>query len=36
MKEQGAPIVYSKLRQSYYYERQGGFNSAVYKYEYDG
>lgn len=26
MKEQGAPIVYSKMRQSYYYERQGGFN----------
>ena len=26
MKDQGAPIVYSKLRQSYYYERQGGFN----------
>lgn len=26
MKEQGAPIVYSKMRQSYYYEHQGGFN----------
>ncbi|HEX6431419.1 MAG TPA: HTH domain-containing protein [Niastella sp.] len=26
MKEQGAPIVYSKMRQSYYYEQQGGFN----------
>jgi len=26
MKEHGAPIVYGKLRQSYYYERQGGFN----------
>jgi hypothetical protein len=26
MKERGAPIVYSKMRQSYYYEEQGGFN----------
>ena len=26
MKEQGAPIVYNKMRQSYYYEQQGGFN----------